>query len=447
MMKKALVVLVALAVLVEVALWLWPTQRGASRLFTDQAYHFETLRALGYTARGGADINEVLITIGNIPQGDDEQWFEQWEDTAERLEKAAAGYRDSVSRGGAFLRAHNYYRTAEFFLAPEDPRREASFGASCRTFYKGLDALGVNYRPFGVPYQGGTLKATYFQAGPGAENRPLIMACGGYDSTMEELYLVLASAALERGYDCLVYEGPGQGSVLREQGMQFTPQWEKPTGAVLDQFQNLYPRPRKIVLVGMSLGGYLAPRAAAFDPRINGVVAFDVCYDFQQAALEQVPGVVLWLHRNGMRSLVDWLIGFKMKLEPGLRWGVNNARWTMGAQSPSDLLSIFAQYNLRDVAKQIRADVLILAGEEDHFFPVEQVTEFKNALVNAHSVTARVFTRREGGHEHCQVGAIQLFHAELFEWLDQTFAPGAVVAQKSTGISRSTGRAKRQRAG
>ncbi len=158
-----------------------------------------------------------------------------------------------------------------------------------------------------------------------------------------------------------------------------------------------------------------------FDQRINGVVAFDVCYDFQQAALLQIPKVVSWLAYMDMNSLIDVLIGLKMKMSPGVRWGVNNAKWTMGAKSPSDLLHIFKQYSLEDVSDRITCDVLILAGSEDHFFPVEQVDEFKSKLINARSVTSRIFTREEGGHEHCQMGAMQLFHAELFEWIAAKF--------------------------
>ena len=92
---------------------------------------------------------------------------------------------------------------------------------------------------------------------------------------MEELYFHVVAAVHQRGYSVLTYEGPGQGAVLREQGLTFTPKWEKPTSAVLDTFLAKHPVSQKIVLIGESLGGYLAPRTAAFDSRINGVVAYD----------------------------------------------------------------------------------------------------------------------------------------------------------------------------
>ena len=90
---------------------------------------------------------------------------------------------------------------------------------------------------------------------------------------------MIGKAALDRGYSVLMYEGPGQGEPLRKYGMTFTPEWEKPNAAVLDEFLRSHDKPPKIVLFGMSMGGYLAPRAAAFEDRIDGVVAYDVRFD------------------------------------------------------------------------------------------------------------------------------------------------------------------------
>lgn len=419
--KKVLWGACVAAVIVFLYMLLAPAGTGTSRFYADQPYHFQVMRAMGDIPFGAGEAGEILSTIKNIPEGDDEAWFREWDKTAVRVEKAARGYRNATSKGYGLLRAHSYYRTAEFFMGPGDDRRLASFDRNRRAFYDGLDALGVRYTVVSVPYGNNTLKAIYYPGDARAVGKPLILMCGGYDSTLEELYFMLARGALDRGYSCLTFEGPGQGSIIREQGLQFTHEWEKPTGAVLDAFLARYPKPPKIVYVGGSLGGYLAPRAAAFDARIDGVVAFDVCYDFQEAALRQVPWVIRSMYGMGMTGLVNGLIKLKMKNTPGVRWGVQNAQWTMGAKDPVDLLSIFSKYSLKDVSDKIRGDVLILAGEKDHFFPVTQVEEFRKALVNARSVTTRVFTEQEGGHEHCQLGALSLMHAVLFEWVEEKF--------------------------
>lgn len=392
-----------------------------TRWFEDQSYNYQTRRTLGEGLYGGSEAGEVLAAISGVREGDDEAWYQGWHRVAAMVESRAQTLNDPVSKGRAMLRAANYYRTAEFLLHPRDKRREPTFQKSVANFYEGLKYLRIKHSILTVLYESRQLKAVYYPGSKGSNQKPLIVACGGYDSTQEEIYFTIVAAALDRGYSVLTFAGPGQGAAIREQGLLFTPEWEKPTGAVLDTFIAIYGKPKKIVFIGTSLGGYLAPRAAAYDKRIDGVVAFNVCYDFQEAAMRQAPGIVKTLHRMGFNGLIDRLLRLRMKFSPGVRWGVHNAEWTMGAKSPSDLLSIFEQYNLKDESKLITCDVLITAGEEDHFFPVEQVEAFQSALVNARSVTTRVFTKEEGGHEHCQQGAFSLFHECLFDWIEKTF--------------------------
>jgi pimeloyl-ACP methyl ester carboxylesterase len=259
------------------------------RFFNDQTYHFQALRALNDIPYGGADTSEILETIKRIKAGDADSWYNAWEHTGDRVSELANRTKDPISRGRAHLRAHNYYRTAEFLLAPHDPRRAISWKKNVVTFYKGLDTLGVKYEWISAPYGAHHLNALYFRGPKVSEERPLILICGGFDSTLEELYFVLVAAGLERGYSVLAYEGPGQGLIIREQGIPFTHEWEKPTATILDEYLRTHPLPTKIVLVGMSTGGYLAPRAAAFDERIDGVVAFDVFFDFGAISSRSVP--------------------------------------------------------------------------------------------------------------------------------------------------------------
>src|SRR5215472_5620019 len=254
------------------------------RFFADQTFHFETLRNAGYTLSSCADLGEVLETVKLITEGDRESWYAAWSATADRVLERAQRTRNPLSKGSAYMRACTYQRTGEFLLPPDDPRRPASFEKTGRMFFQGLDALGVKYEYFSAPYQNGRLRALYLPGPAGSEKKPLVVIVGGYDSILEELYPVLGKAALDRGYSVLMYEGPGQGEPLRKYGLTFTPEWEKPTAAVLDEFLRTHAKPSKMVLIGMSMGGYLAPRAAAFETRFDGLVAYDQCFDLAESA-------------------------------------------------------------------------------------------------------------------------------------------------------------------
>ncbi len=392
-------------------------ERG--RFFNDQAYHFQTLRALNDARSDGADINEILETIKHIEEGDPQSWFAAWENTGNRVAQHANQIADPMSRGQAYLRAHNYLRTAEFFLSPEDPKRAESFDTSVKMFHQGLDTLGVKYEKISVPYGKHHLNAIYYPGPQGSDKKPLIVLVGGFDSTLEELYFVLARGAYERGYSLLTYEGPGQGSILRKQDLGFTPEWEKPTKAVMDTFLDSHTKPSKMILVGMSLGGYLAPRAAAFDPRFDGVVAYDVLYDFGEVAERAVPGIVLWLEKHDYNNMIEFLVRIKSYFSPSFSWGIKNGRWTMKTQNSSETLKAFREYTLEKVSGQIKQDVLILAGTEDHFIPIKQVEDFKQKLINARSVKTIIYDRESGGSQHCQLGAQTLWHADFFDWMEK----------------------------
>lgn len=378
---------------------------GNARYFDSQAFHFQTLRALMDIQAGGADTGEVLETIKGIADGDQQSWFAAWSATGERVLKLAAATTDSISKGGAYLRAHTYFRTAEFFLPPDDPKRPVSWEKNVGCFYKGLAALKVSCEQFRAPYPGGGLQANYFPEPSGASDKPLLVFVGGFDSTLEELYFMLVPAAHARGYSVLTYEGPGQGAALRQQGLRFIPEWERPNAAVLDAFLTTHEAPAQIVLIGMSMGGYLAPRAAAFDSRIDGVVAFDVCFDLGECASRAFAAAA---------NPLAWK-------NPDFVWAASNGRWTLGATDIASMQAMTKAYTLQPVAERIRQHVLILAGEHDHFIPAHQVTAFQHSLVNARSVTTRVFDQASGGAEHCQVGSVSLVHAALFDWLTTTF--------------------------
>ena len=381
---------------------------GNRRLFADQTYHFQALRVLNDVAAGGADVIEVLETIGEIHEGDAGGWHDTWAATARRNFARAAVTRDQVSSGLAYLRAHTYWRTAEFLLKPDDVRRPSAWTSQVDAFDRGLNALGVAHERMSVPYERAALRAIFYPGPAGWETKPLIVFVGGEDSTLEELYCMLAPAAHRRGYGVLTYEGPGQGAALREHGLVFTPEWEKPNAAVLDTYLAGRPKPPSIVLIGMSMGGYFAPRAAAFDSRIDGVVSFDVCYD-----LAELAGRFASLARDPATSGVIGVAGL-----------IESVRWTFGLQTQTldEIVDRLSAYRLAHVADRISGDVLVLVGEHDQFIPVAQAAAYIAGLTGARSVETAYYDVASGGAEHCQMGASTLWHETFFDWLLQRFS-------------------------
>jgi hypothetical protein len=145
-----------------------------------------------------------------------------------------------------------------------------------------------------------------------------------------------------------------------------------------------------------------------------------------ETARRYVPPVAFWLERHGLGSLVDAMVDIKAALNPDFRWARANGQWVMGTHTALDTVRAFDKYTLAEVAPSVKSDVLILAGEHDHFVPLTQVESMRQALTAARSVTVRVFDQASGGAEHCQLGAITLWHQVFYDWLEERFQEPSV---------------------
>ncbi|MET0702222.1 MAG: alpha/beta fold hydrolase, partial [Mycobacterium sp.] len=392
-------------------------------LFDDESFSFETLRAAGFANYGGADLGDVLVTARAIPEGDEVAWHREWKATAQRVEdqghrSLAGGHR--VSAREAFLRASNYYRTAEFYRRDDpvnDPEVRALSQRSRDTFTAAMDLSDIGFEAVSIPYDGTTLPGyLYLVDGSGAA-RPTVIYNSGYDSTLEESYFAIAAAALARGFNVLAFDGPGQGGALREQGLVFRPDWEAVVTPVVDfALTRSEIAPNQISLFGYSMGGYLVARAAAFDTRIAAVILDDGIYDFYAAMAHMLPPFVsAWLDENNDAAAIP-VLNMLMTRNTQLRWAIRNGLWVMGLDSIADLARSFRRYTLAGVADRITAAVLVLDAENDQFFK-GQPQLAAEAMVNA-KVTLVTLAEAEGAGEHCHLGAMSRAHQTIFDWLE-----------------------------
>lgn len=386
---------------------------------TDESFSFETLRAVGYTAYGGADTGEVITTAERITPGDTESWYREWRALADRIAGIAdvcAANGHAVSASSAYLRASNYYRTAEFFLRDDpwnDPRVADTSARAIETF-RAAPEIQSRWARVRIPYEGIELEGYYLNVS-GDEPGPTLLAHGGFDSTVEEMFFAVGEAARRHGWNCLIFEGPGQGTALRHHKLLFRHDWEAVVTPVVDVALNLRGvDPERIALLGMSMGGYLAPRAAAFEHRIAACIAYDGVLNFAAA----LPGPQeRELDSTQRVAALDDLIAHRAHAPTSLRWAVSNALWTMGVATGQEFIDEFSKYDLTHVADQITCPTLVCDAENDQFFK-GQPRMLYEALHCPKTFAA--FTAAEGAREHCHEGALTLFHQRMFDWLDDT---------------------------
>ncbi len=436
-MKKDLLILFLLTTLVVVGFALYRTISFKQKqvpdecvpevwydclLFKNKGFSYQLAETMGCAYAQGADIGECIATAREIKEGDFEDWYQKWLQTGNRLKSYAEKWekaKNYVASKQAYLRASNYYRQAGFYMnAPEN--RHKSVGAwklSRESFLRALAYL-PHVEFVEIPYENTTLPA-YFIKSEKVQNdkAPVIIVHTGFDGAAEGLYFEVAVAAADRGYHCLIFEGPGQGEVLRMKNIPFRHDWEHVASRVIDYVLTRPEVSDKIAIMGISIGGYFAPRAAAFDKRIEACIANGGVYSVREFFSAHFPpeGIAL-LESNPAQF--DNIIYERLYVNPYIRWFFENGMWTFDASSPSDLMEKLKQFTLQDVVKNITCPTLIVDSEEDAVAH-GQAKKLYNALGCPKDYL--LFTKEEGADAHCQIGATALSNEKIFNWLDRVF--------------------------
>lgn len=392
--------------------------------FADPGFDFEVRTLLGNVHYGCGDIGEVLATVALIADGDDASWVGQWRAVADRVaaiagEAAAAGH--LVSARGAYLRAAAYYAAALASVDgtddPEAALRE-TFTAHRRCFDAHVALLDPAAERVAIGYGGATMPGYFFAFGRGGA-RPTLILSNGSDGPVTALWPGLGAPALARGYNVLIFDGPGQQSMLFERGVPFRPDWEEVITPVVDF---LLQRPEvdraRIALYGMSQAGYWVPRALVFEHRIAAAIADPGVVDVSESWMRELPEDMLRLLEAGDQRAFDEAMAAGMRMiSPKERQRITWRSKPYGKKSPYELFTAVREYQLGDLTAKIGTPLLITDPQDEQFWP-GQSQRLYDALPGRKDIAG--FTRAEGAAGHCEPMARSLLEQRMFDWLDDT---------------------------
>ncbi|KAJ5895335.1 hydrolases or acyltransferase [Penicillium taxi] len=399
------------------------------QLSTDTTFNFQFLIALGDAPTGGSDIGPVLGAAKNIKAGDMSSYSEQFYKLANQTKRQAEDPENAYGPANVrdtWFSASQYFRRADFYLHGNwsNPLINTLWAEQTAAFNKALAALPVPGKRIRIPAKKGnfTIEAIWYGV-PGGENRklPTLVIGNGFDAAQEDSYHYFVAHALVRGWNCITYEGPGHPTVRREQNIGFIPNWENVVTPVVDyvlsEKSNVIDESR-LVLVGNSFGGYLAARAAAFEPRLAAVVLIDGVWDFYAGVIGQLTSEIVASYEAGNYTEFDnKILSLREagKLSTAAAWGLDQGLWSFYTHSPSDFFNQSKQYRLEDVVDKIKMPVFIGDAEYENFLP-GQPKQVKDALGDR--ATLHAFLGVAG--YHCQTGATQEMARAIFAWLNKS---------------------------
>ena len=390
----------------------------------DISFAFEFVRNLGFMYYKGADLGEMIVTSAKIKSGDFESWFTEWDQLGRKIlanadASLAAGHNESART--AYLRASTYFRMAEFYLHgdPNDPRIVSEAKASQEAYAKAAKLTGPTWEAIEIPYEGTTLPGYFYKVDDSGKPRPTLIFTGGFDSSIEEMYYFAGGGAIARGYNCLTFDGPGQGMPMREQKLTFRYDWEKVVSPVVDYaVSRADVNGQKLSLLGMSLGGYLGARAAAFEPRLKATILYDGVYSFFENVKATVSQEAFSAYEKGDRSTFEQMVSKAMQTDTSLHWEWDNGIWTLGATGFADFVDKTKLYTLDGgVAEKIQCPCLVMEAGKDIFF-AGQPEQVHDALKVPKKLAK--FTEEFGAENHCQSGELSYKDEVMFDWLDET---------------------------
>lgn len=375
---------------------------------------------LGEAWAGMTDINECLQTASRVKKNDPDSWTREWRATAERLHTTAdrlvtEGH--DLSAGQYYLRAASYYRAAlhrHMHPGSSEVKELAEREVACFTLSQKL--LGAPMEVVQVPFEGVPLTG-YFYASQRAAGAPAatLIVHQGRDAWAEDC-TYYANEAVRRGYNCLLLDGPGNGQALRRHDLPFSPDWEAFISPAVDYLLTRHDvDPHGIMEMGLSMGGYLAGRAAAKEHRLRAVIVNPGVLDWGAVftrQLEEYSPKMLSMYRSNPKRL-DSLLGTVGKLSPFLLWGLTDTMWKHGAATPSELLDKMASFTNADGVKDIRCATLVVDAEAEEYGEARQ---FYDTLTCPKEYL--LFTEAEAAPLHVQTGSLAAASQRIFDWID-----------------------------
>lgn len=395
-----------------------PREAYSAGFFRDPTDDFTVRQLLGLATAGASEPGEVLATIARVAEGDHAAWSAAWlalGTSSASLGDALreAGHVESAS--GAYLRASTYLTVA--MTAADDAKVPAIFGQYQATWESFIETTVYSVERLTIPLDTISLPGYLVSPSDDGEPRPTVILNGGLSGSHSFLWGEAAYGALQRGYNIVLFEGPGQLSTLIEQGVAVRPDWGAVLTAVVDAVVDRADIDRsKLAVYGAGEGGILVARALGSEPRLAAAVLDPGIVEMASVLRDGLTPALAAQFADGNRDAFDGNLGI------ALRFNADAAReWSrrirpFGGLGFFDSLSEAMRYRIDETQPAAAIPVLITSAEGEQFWP-GQSERLSERLGD--SAEVEYFTAAEGASLHGQPLARILTQQRIFDWLDR----------------------------
>ena len=398
-------------------------------LLDDDIFDGQLLRAIGYMYEKGSDYGECWSTANRIKPHDVQSWHREWNATAVRLEniaKTALEKNHQVSAYETYLRASMYYRASgQFFIGDvNETRTLTAFQSTARCFEEAMKlATDVKHEIVKIPYKDKFLPGYFLKPNNTDKHGETIIVNGGYDSVKEECYFFSGAAILRRGYQVLLFDGPGQGLPLLEDNLTSIPDWENVITPVVDYLNSRSDVDKsKIAAYGISFGGYLVPRAATKEKRLAAVIVDPAQIDIGRKSRARLPLPASWkaTFPKDIPFFAVYIMSYflgRMMLDPSGGWPIRRMLHVHGIKQVTDMFTVLDGYRLNP--KEVTCPVFVAFAEADH---IAGEAKLFYETCGAEKKKFVQYKEETGSHEHCEAGNRSSFNADWLDWLEELWA-------------------------
>ena len=393
-------------------------------IFKDHETNWVFKRTLEAMSEKAAETGECLYAASQIDETDGNSWIEAWAALGDRV--LANGIHSlenghPVSARECFLRACNYYRTAEYGCPPSHPRFYELWSKSVAAFQKACPLFDPPIQVLQIPFRDKLLPGYFWTPDNSGTKRPTMVAVGGNDSSGEEIFLDTGFGANRRGFNFFTFEYPGhRGTVHLYPDCIKQPDYEVPFKAVFDYLETLEGVDERIALSGFSFGGYVVSRVACFEKRIKALIPDSPIVDVPILVLNGFLGSLI---KGVPDEMIDKIIARKLRKSPLTKALFDYSAWTWGAKSLSEELHLdsFKKHTLNEYIRAITCPVLGLVGENEGEMMLKQA-QFFYKHVSSEKKNLYIFKRKEdGSDDHCQLDNFARGQQVVYDWLDTVF--------------------------